>query len=136
MCPRRAADSRRRERKQHRPMPERNTTDFLLATGRPDEIAVVDAGRSHSYAALRSAVATLAGDLASLDLPRGSRVGVLGPNSFFWTAAYLAAMKSGHVAVPFADKATEQEVHRNLEVVGCSAAFVDRRRVHELSGVL
>ncbi len=43
--------------------------------------------------------------IAALELPPGSRVGILGPNSLFWVAAYLAVMKLGHVVVPFSDEA-------------------------------
>jgi acyl-CoA synthetase (AMP-forming)/AMP-acid ligase II len=57
----------------------------------------------YTYGQLHSAAGRLAAGLATLDLPPGSRVGVLGPNSLFWVAAYLAAMKLGHVAVPFSD---------------------------------
>ncbi len=63
-------------------------------------------GERYTYGQLRSAAGRLAAELAALDLPPGSRVGVLGPNSFFWVAAYLAVMKLGHVAVPFSDKLT------------------------------
>jgi acyl-CoA synthetase (AMP-forming)/AMP-acid ligase II len=104
-----------------------NTSDYLLADGSPEDVAVVDSGRCHSYGELRSAAATLVAALAALELPAGSRVAVLGPNSFFWVAAYLAAMKSNHVVVPVSDKLTPEGVRRNLDFVGCVAVFVDRR---------
>jgi acyl-CoA synthetase (AMP-forming)/AMP-acid ligase II len=104
-----------------------NTSDFLLANGADDGIAIVEAGRRHSYAELRTAAGRLAAKLDALSLPVGSRVGILGPNSLFWTAAYLAVMKMGHVAVPLSDKLTPDDVRRNVQLVGASTAFVDRR---------
>src|ERR1019366_5783587 len=81
-----------------------NTSDYLLADAAPEGVALVEAGERYTYGPLRSAAGNRAPELAALDLPPGSRVGVLGPNSFFWVAAYLAVMKLGHVAVPFSDK--------------------------------
>ena len=83
---------------------------------------------------LRSAAGRLAAELAALDLPPGSRVGVLGPNSFFWVAAYLAVMKLGHVAVPFSDKLTPDDVRRNADIAGCAAVFADRRVCAQVLG--
>ncbi len=103
-----------------------DTSDFLLAHGRPDDVALVDAGRCHTYAELRTAAGLLAAELAGLDLPPGSRVGILGPNSFFWVAAYLAALK-GHVAVPFSDKLSPDEIARQSAFVDCAAVLLDRR---------
>ena len=105
-----------------------NTSDYLLADGRPDDVVLVDAGRTVTYDGLRTAAARLAGRLAALDLPPGSRVGVVGNNSLFWVAAYLATMKLGHVAVPFSDKLSVADVERQSSWVGCAAVFLDRRQ--------
>ena len=85
-----------------------NTSDYLLADSGQDDVALVGAGERYTYGQLRSAAERLAAELAALELPPGSRVGLLGPNSLFWIAAYLAVMKLGHVAVPFSDKRTER----------------------------
>jgi len=104
-----------------------NTSDYLLADAAPDSVALVDSGERYTYGQLRSAAGRLAAELAALDLPPGSRVGLLGPNSFFWVAAYLAVMKLNYVAVPFSDKLTPDDVRRNAGLVGCAAVFTDRR---------
>lgn len=104
-----------------------NTSDYLLANAAPDDVVLVDSGERYTYGQLRSATGRLATELATLDLPPDSRVGVLGPNSLFWVAAYLAVMKLGHVAVPFSDKVTSDDVRRNAGLVGCAAVFADRR---------
>jgi long-chain acyl-CoA synthetase len=113
----------------HRP----NTSDYLLKDAPLDGTALVDAGERYTYRQLRSATGKLAAELAALDLPLGSRVGVLGPNSFFWVAAYLAVIKLNHVAVPFSDKLAPDDIRRNAGVVGCAAIFADRRVLHRFS---
>jgi long-chain acyl-CoA synthetase len=104
-----------------------NTSDYLLADATPDDVALVELGERYTYGRLRSVAGSLAAELAALDLHPGSRVGVLGPNSLFWVAAYLAVMKLGHVAVPFSDKLTPEDVRRNADIAGCAAVFADRR---------
>src|SRR5215469_10715391 len=94
-----------------------NTSDYLLANAAQDGVALTEAGVRYSYGQLRSAAGRLAAELAALDLRPGSRVGVLGPNSLFWMAAYLAVMKLNHVAVPFSDKLTSDDVGRNTALV-------------------
>lgn len=104
-----------------------NTSDYLLARARPDDVAVIEGGRRFSYRDLRTAAAVLAAELKALDLPAGSRVGVLGSNSFFWVASYLAAMK-GHVAVPLSDKLAPADVAAQCAWVDCAAVLMDRAR--------
>ena len=75
-------------------------SDFLLAAGAPQDVAVIDGQRAHTYEELRTAAARIAGELAGLGLAPGARIGLLGGNSFFWVAAYLAALKA-HGASPW-----------------------------------
>jgi acyl-CoA synthetase (AMP-forming)/AMP-acid ligase II len=110
-----------------------NTSDYLLASAAPDRIALVDGAERYTFGQLRSAAGKLAAALRRLDLPPGSRVGILGPNSFFWVAAYLATMKLNHVAVPLSDKLTADDVRRNADIAGCTAFLVDRRVVRRFS---
>jgi long-chain acyl-CoA synthetase len=104
-----------------------NVADYLLGPGAADDVAVVDHRGHHTYGELRAAAGALAAALVELELPRGSRVGVLGPNSLFWVAAYLAVMKLDLVAVPIAGGLTPGDVTRNAELVQLEAALVDRR---------
>jgi long-chain acyl-CoA synthetase len=110
-----------------------NTSDYLLAEAAPDRLAVLEAGERYTYGQLRSAAGRLAAELAALDLPPGSRVGILGPNCFFWIAAYLAVIKLGCVAVPFSDKLTPDDIYRNVGIAGCAAVCVDRRTLRRFS---
>lgn len=113
-----------------------NASDYLLAEGAADSVALVEPGGRYTYAQLRIAAAKLAAELAALRLPPGSRVGLLGGNSFFWTAAYLAVMKLEHVAVPFSDKLTAAEFRRDADMVGCTAVFADGRNTRRFAAVL
>jgi long-chain acyl-CoA synthetase len=110
-----------------------NASDYLLANAAPGAVALVEGGERHTYSELRSAAGKLAAELAALDLSPGSRVGLLGPNSFFWVAAYLATMKLKHVVVPLSDKISPADVRRNAQLVGCAAVFVDRRVLRRFS---
>ena len=110
-----------------------NTSDYLLAEAAPDDVALVEGGQRYTYRELHTAAGRLAAELTALDLPPGSRVGVLGPNSFFWVAAYLAVMKLHHVAVLFSDKLTPDDVRRNVGIAGCAAVFADRRAARRFS---
>jgi acyl-CoA synthetase (AMP-forming)/AMP-acid ligase II len=112
-----------------------NTSDYLLADAAPEDVALVEGDKRYTYGQLRSAAGRLAAELAALDLPPGSRVGMLGPNSFFWVAAYLTVMKLNHVAVPFSDKLTPDDVRRNVDIAGCAALFADRRFLRRFSAV-
>lgn len=100
-------------------------TDFLLAVGEPEAIAVVESQQTFSHADLRAATARLSDELDVAGVAAGARVGILAANSFFWTAAYLAAM-SGHVAVPLSDKLPAAEVAGQARQVGCEVVFIDR----------
>jgi long-chain acyl-CoA synthetase len=106
------------------------TSDYLLALGRERDAAVVDGARCFSYGELRQAAGRLAAELAALELPRGSHVGVIGPNSFFWVAAYLAAMK-GHVAVPLPARLSAAELAQRARSADCAAVLMDRRQPRE-----
>jgi long-chain acyl-CoA synthetase len=114
-----------------------NTCDFLLARARPGDVAIVEvANRSFTYRQLHEAVAALAAELAGAGLPAGSRVGLVGPNSFFWVASYLAVLKLGHVAVPLSERNGSAELRRRVDQVGCAAAFLDRRVPGDVAAVL
>jgi long-chain acyl-CoA synthetase len=113
-----------------------NTSDYLLAEAAPGDVALVEAARRYTYRELRTAAANVAAELAALALPPGSRVGVSGANSFFWVAAYLAVMKLSHVAVPFSDKLTPDDIRRNADIAGCAAVCADRRAERRFSAAV
>lgn len=111
-----------------------NTCDYLLEAARPGDVAVIDGARSYSYGDLITAAGQVAAHLHALDLTPGSRVAIVGPNSFFWVASYLAAMKLDLVAVPVSVMLTPEEARRNADWVQCRAILIDRRQQRRFGG--
>lgn len=103
-----------------------NAARFFAERGADADVAVVDAAGEHTYAQLRDAVAVLEAALAAEGLREGDRVAILGRNSFFWVAAYLAVIGAGLVAVPCSEKATPADIARNLGLGECRAVLADR----------
>ena len=78
-----------------------NAVDYLLDNGAPDtDIALLSAGRSHSYGELRDATTAVARYLLAADAQKGDRVMLLAENSFFAVVAYLGSMLAGCTCVP------------------------------------
>jgi long-chain acyl-CoA synthetase len=105
-----------------------NTSDFLLEHAVEDRPAILGPEGPRTYGALTTAAARLAGELATLGLQPGDRVGIVGQNSLFWAAAYLAIMKLDMVAVPFSTVLTPEEMSRNAQWVGLKAVLMHRRQ--------
>ena len=104
-----------------------NFAEFLLEHGQGQSTAIIESRSEHSYTELRQAVAQVAMSIDALALPAGSRIAVIGPNSMFWVAGYLAIMARGHIAVPLATNLTPEDAERNLAWVDCRVAVADRR---------
>jgi acyl-CoA synthetase (AMP-forming)/AMP-acid ligase II len=103
-----------------------NASAYLLEPGGPGAVAVIDRSGAYTYSDLRAQTASLVASIEAWSLPKGSRIGILAPNSLFWVASYLAVMHAGHVAVPFATTLTPEDVRSRAEFVGCVAHLVDR----------
>jgi len=112
-----------------------NTSDYLLRETDDARVALIEASGSRSYGDLKNAAARIAGELLSSGLKPGDRVGILGPNSLFWVASYLAVMKLGMVAVPFSLMLTASDAARNAAFAGCVAVLMDRRQRKVFSSV-
>lgn len=110
-----------------------NTAEYLMANGHPDDVAVLEAGVRRTYRDVTTAIDSVASSLRALELAPGSSVGILGPNSAFWVAGYLAAMKCQLVAVPFPATLTTAEVERNAALAHCVVGVMDRRTAWRLS---
>jgi long-chain acyl-CoA synthetase len=105
-----------------------NVADYLLQNAKDENAAIIEASGSRTYAQLKAAAARLAGELAARGAGAGDRIGVLGANSLFWAASYLAAMKVGGVAVPFSTMLAPEEVRRNADFAGVKTVLMDRRQ--------
>ncbi|MCB0910099.1 MAG: AMP-binding protein [Propionibacteriaceae bacterium] len=108
-----------------------NISDFLLAGGHDDDVAVIDGRSRYTYAELRVHAARIVAELERSGVEPGSAIGVLAANSFFWVAAYLAAMKLG-VVVPLSERNTVGDLAAQAEWVDLAAVLIDRRAERRL----
>lgn len=113
-----------------------NTADYLLENGYPQDTALIFAKTEYSYQDLRDSAARVAAELIQLGVESGDRVGLLGNNSLFWVASYLAIMKLGAIAVPFATTLKPDEVGGIIRFVECKAVCLERRMLRLFSEVL
>lgn len=84
--------------------------------------------RQFTYADLRAAAARIVAALRDAGVAPGSHVGLLGTNSFFWLAGYLAALKLG-VVVPLSDKLGAEELSAQTRWSNCGVVLADRRQL-------
>ena len=72
-----------------------NTAQYLLENGSKNQIALITDRSQVTYDALRGQVATIAAELQRLGVNPGDRVAILGTNSVFWVACYIAVFHGG-----------------------------------------
>jgi acyl-CoA synthetase (AMP-forming)/AMP-acid ligase II len=104
-----------------------NTTDYLLQSHVEDDVVLVTPKEELTYRDLKAAVVGLIDAFQSLGISSSNRIGILGSNSLFWTASYLAAMKIGAIAVPFAAKLPVTELAGQIDQTGCKVLCVEKR---------
>ncbi len=104
-----------------------NTTDYLLQPHVEDDVVLVTPKEELTYRDLKAAIVGLIDALQSLGISSSNRIGILGSNSLFWAASYLAAMKIGAIAVPFATKLPVAELAGQIEQTGCKVLCVEKR---------
>lgn len=110
-------------------------SDYLLEAGGLDDVVLVDGTQRYTYGDLGRAAGRLVAALETAGIRPGSAIGLLGTNSFFWLAGYLAALKFGLV-VPLSDKQADQELAAQVEWAGCVAVLADRRQLRRVGDVL
>lgn len=113
-----------------------NTADYLLAATRPKDVALLTETASLSYTDLTAAINNVAQALTATGVAPADRVGVLGSNSFFWVAAYLAIFKLGAVAVPFSATLKAPQLQTRLEMVNCRALCLEQPHYRRLKAGL
>lgn len=113
-----------------------NTADYLLTAGRDPDIALVTEREAVSYAELKAASARLAQALLVAGVGPADRVGLLGGNSPFWVAAYLAILKLGAIVVPFSTTFTPAELRQRQAMLNCRAFCADRPAYRRLQAGL
>jgi long-chain acyl-CoA synthetase len=113
-----------------------NTADYLLEFGAPTSIALIAGKNQYTYEDLRNACERIAGEMLLVGVEPGDRVGILGNNSLFWVAAYLAAMKLGAIAVPFATTLMPEEISGMAEFVQVKVICAERKMLRNFSAIL
>lgn len=104
-----------------------NVTDYLLQFGAEDAVVLVTAKEEFKYRDLRQATGSVLEAFRSAGFVAGDRIGILGGNSLFWVSSYLAAMKLGAIAVPFATKLPPHELAQQIQQTGCRGICVEKR---------
>ncbi|MBI5840478.1 MAG: acyl--CoA ligase [Chloroflexi bacterium] len=104
-----------------------NTADYLLQFPVDDDIALITPKEEYTYWNLKEAILALLDAFQSIGIIPGDRAGILGSNSLFWVAGYLAAMKLGAIAVPFATRLPQHELAGQIEQTGCKVLCVEKR---------
>lgn len=113
-----------------------NTADYLLENADPRSTALIAGKSIYTYTDLMDACERCAGELLERGVSPGDRVGILGNNSLFWVAAYLSALKTGAVAVPFATSLMPEEIGGMVDFIQCKTIFAERRMLRQFSSIL
>lgn len=113
-----------------------NTADYLLDTAEDNRVALIENKCLHTYRDLREASARVAAELLHAGVKPGDRVGLLGNNSLFWVAAYLATFKLGAVAVPFATVHPAETIAAQQAFVECQVMCTERRLQRRFAAAL
>jgi len=113
-----------------------NTADYLLERSIPERVALIFGKAQYTYQDLRDASQRVAGELLDQGVQPGDRVAILGNNSLFWVACYLAVMKLGAIAVPLASTLTPDEVTGLMRFVHFKIICAERRVLRTYAEVL
>jgi acyl-CoA synthetase (AMP-forming)/AMP-acid ligase II len=102
--------------------------DMLRARARqyPGRTAIVDGGRSFTYAALNARVNRLAALLRRLDIGRGDRVAILSENRAEYLELMFAAGKVGAIVCALNWRLADPELIHCVTLTSPKASFVPR----------
>ncbi len=112
-----------------------NTADYLLKSSTDNDIVLITPKEQYTYRDLKDAVLVMLDEFRSSGMIPGDRAGILGSNSLFWVASYLAAMKIGAIAVPFATKLPQDELAGQIGQIGCKVLCVEKRLRQKYSSI-
>lgn len=113
-------------------------TDLLERSSQrfPERPAVIDQERTVTYRQLCTEAARLAEGLRQLQLPTGSRVGILVENSIEYVEAFFAVTAAGLVVVPLDSSATAETLRFILGNCGIKVLIAHSRYRRQLAGAL
>lgn len=106
-----------------------NASTYLLERSQNKDLAVISGTTDCTYGDLKTAVGLIQKELMEKAIQPGQRVGLLGENSVFWIAAYLAILRIGAVVVPLPIMWPEEELRRLTEFVHLQAVCVEGCRL-------
>ncbi|MCF8033199.1 MAG: AMP-binding protein [Desulfarculaceae bacterium] len=101
----------------------------------PDHVAVIQDGRSITYAQLDQWASRLAGGLRGLGLEPGQLIALCAPNSASWLAFYFGVLKLGGVAVTLAVQSSDRELEMLLAHARPRALFCAQERAALVEGL-
>ncbi len=113
-----------------------NTADYLLENGDPGGVALIAGINQYTYQDLKNAASRMVYELVQAGCQPGDRIGLLDNNSLFWTVSYLAIMKLGAVALPFATTLMPDEIGGMATFAKIKATCAERRIYRKYSSVL
>jgi acyl-CoA synthetase (AMP-forming)/AMP-acid ligase II len=113
-----------------------NTADYLLENSIDRDIALITSKTQFTYSELKEASARILGELLSLGVCPSDRVGILGDNSLFWAACYLAVLKLPAVAVPLPTVSTSEDIQNKLKFTESETLLIDKKSERKFSGSL
>lgn len=104
-----------------------NTADYLLELADDKAAALILNRTTYTYREVREAAARLVAELIAAGVQPADRVGIFGGNSLFWVAAYLATLKLGAVAVPFATTLPPETIGAMHAFVKCKLMCIEQK---------
>jgi long-chain acyl-CoA synthetase len=110
-----------------------NIADYLLARVEEDRIAVITSQAQYSFKELKVATNSVVTHLNLKGVQPGDRIGLLGENSLFWVASYLAILKTGAIVVPFATVSTVEDIRAKQNFIDCNLFCIDQRSYRRFS---
>jgi long-chain acyl-CoA synthetase len=115
---------------------EKCVTDFVFRSCDLDAVAVQFEQELCTYGNLERLVNRIASHLCGLGLVKGERALLLGENSLFWVASYLATMRAGLVCVPLPPSIAPSELNAIVNATEPNVALVDSGALTKHSATL
>ncbi|WP_300365518.1 AMP-binding protein [Hydrogenimonas sp.] len=109
-----------------------NTIRELLenaAHGNPEKLAITLDGDRYTYAGLFERVNQVAHYLTTLNLPKGSRIGIYSNKSCDQVIAILAIMSTEHIFVPITRLLKPEQVKHIIEDCGITCIITDTKKI-------
>lgn len=110
-----------------------NFANILLKKGSNHRIALLSGAEEVSYQALRRMTAQIATQLRQDGIKPGDRVALLGANSAFWVASYIAIFHIGAVAVPLPTTIHPDEFTHVKQFTAVKAICLSQQTARRLS---